>query len=264
MTLGFCSISALDRPLAEAARVAAEAGVDGLEISEHAPHLAPGDDVAAAAEAGRVVRAAGLEVLAFGSYLGREDVSRKAASSAVERAAAMGAPLLRVWAEPAATDGDRAALVALLAQTCDAALAHEIDVVVERHRGSWADTPDRIAALLRDVGRSNFALNYQPLDDLPLSEVEDQRDDARQLAGLARYFHLKNYRRGQEGEPLLPGAALGDGALDYASILESAFAAGFAGPLTIEFLSWANEPLEIKLARDVAYVRGLLDRLAPS
>ena len=72
MKLAFSSISALDRPLASAAKLAAEAGLDGLELTERAPHLAPGCDLEAAAAAGRAVRAAGLEVVAFGSYLGRE------------------------------------------------------------------------------------------------------------------------------------------------------------------------------------------------
>src|SRR5437899_1882403 len=39
--LGFCSISALDRPIEAAAALAAECGVDALEVTAHAPHLDP-------------------------------------------------------------------------------------------------------------------------------------------------------------------------------------------------------------------------------
>ena len=67
MKLAFSSISALDRPLAEAAQLAAEAGLHGLEVTERAPHLAPGCDLEEAAAAGHAVRAAGLEVVAFGA-----------------------------------------------------------------------------------------------------------------------------------------------------------------------------------------------------
>ena len=47
MKLAFSSISALDRPLADAAQLAAEARLDGLELTERAPHLEPGCDLEA-------------------------------------------------------------------------------------------------------------------------------------------------------------------------------------------------------------------------
>ena len=39
MKLGFCSISALDRPLADVAHLAATLGLDGIEVTQRAPHL---------------------------------------------------------------------------------------------------------------------------------------------------------------------------------------------------------------------------------
>jgi sugar phosphate isomerase/epimerase len=265
MKIAFCSISALDRPLGEAARVAAAAGADGLEITERPPHLAAEPDPAAAREAGARVRAAGLEVVAFGSYLGREAPARPdAAARAAACAAAMEAPLLRVWAEPAAGGDDRDRVISLLRAACDAAAPLGVTVVVERHVDSYVDTPERVERFLADVDRENFALNYQVLDLIPAAEADAQPADATRLAPLARYFHLKNFRGSPGRAHLLPGGSLAEGALDYRAILSAALRAGYAGPLAVEFLSFEPKPLEEKLSADVRWLRDFLARLDAS
>lgn len=262
--LCFCSYSALDRPLGEAARVAAGAGLDGLEVTAHAPHLDPADGIDAARAAGRAVRAAGIPVIAYGSYLGRfGQVTRADAERAAAIAAALETRLLRVWAEPI-PDGssDPAACIALLQAACDAAAADGITVVIERHLGSFADTPERIVRLLDAIDRPNVALNYQVLDFLPMPDAAAQPADAAQLVPLARYFHLKNYQPNSEPEgPMFPGGALDGGVLDYRAILTAAHHAGYRGPYTIEFLAADERPVEEKLAADAAFVRGVLASL---
>jgi len=265
--LAFCSISALDRSLEAAAALAAAVGLEGLEVTAHAPHLDAQAGPGPAAAIGRAVRAAGVEVVAYGSYLGRfGGRTRQDAEREVAIAAALGAPRLRVWAEPSGDgDGDPAGAAALLRAACDAAAPYGIAVVIERHLGSFADTPARIAALLAAIERDNAALNYQVLDFLPPQAAADQAADAARLAGAARYFHLKNYQPNPDGVgPLLPGGSLRDGVLDYRAILAAAFAAGYAGPLTIEFLAADARPVEEKLADDVAFVRTVLAELGRS
>ncbi|MDX2169105.1 MAG: TIM barrel protein [Deltaproteobacteria bacterium] len=261
-TLAFCSISALDRSIEDAARLAADAGLDGLEVTAHPPHLDPQAGTGAAAAAGRAVRAAGIAVVAYGSYLGRFGGRTRAdAEREVAIAAALGAPLLRTWAEPDGGGLDDAA--ALLRAACDAAARESITVVVERHLGSFADTAERIAALFAAIDRPNAALNYQVLDFLPPEAATAQPADAAQLAGAARYFHLKNYQANEApGGLLLPGGSLRDGVLDYRAILAAAFDAGYQGPLTIEFLAADARPLEAKLADDVAFVRSVLHAMS--
>ena len=209
MQLGFCSIAALDRSLADAARVTAGAGLDGLEVTARSPHLEPQASLDEARRAGDAVREAGLAVIAYGSYLGHGDLrNTEAAARQVEMASALGAPLLRVWAGALAEAPDHgfAETLALLRAACDAAAARGVTVVVERHIGSFADTPERIERLFEAVDRPGLALNYQVLDFMLPEEAAGQPDDARRLAPLARYAHLKNYRRGEGlGERLLPG-----------------------------------------------------------
>ena len=261
MKLGFCSISALDRPIAAAAALAAAAGVDGLEVTAHTPHLDPDNGPDVARDIGRSIRGAGLDVIAYGSYLGRlGQVTPQHAEREAAIAAALGAPLLRVWAEPLAEgDSDPAPAVALLQRACDAARGDGITVVVERHIGSFADTPERIERLFNAIDRDNLALNYQVLDFLPADEVPRQADDVARLVGRAAYFHLKNYQWNPDGVGrVIPGGSLAGGVLDYRQILHSALQMGYRGPLTIEFLAADERSVEEKLAADVAFVRELL------
>ena len=259
--LGFSSISALDRPLGAALELAAGLGI-GLELTARPPHLEMEADDAAVAAAARAVADAGVPILAYGSYLGHAphttpDHARREA----EVALALGAPRLRVWAENAI--GDLDAVVAMLRAACDAGAAGGLDVVVERHIGSWADTPERVERLLAACERPNLALNYQVLDLLPEAAIDDQPADARRLVPLARYFHLKNYRRNPDGGPLLPGGSLAGGVLDYRAILGAALEAGYGGPRCIELLSFEPRPAEEKLAEDLGDLRRLLAEIAP-
>ncbi len=261
--LALCSISALDRSLSGAAELAASAGFEGIEVTARPPHLDPEAGTEAARAAGRAVREAGVGVVAYGSYLGRpEQAEIHHAHREVALAAALEAPLLRVWAEPVGKDpSDLAPTLAWLIAACDAAAEEGIRVVVERHLGSFADTPERIAVLFDRVGRPNLALNYQVLDALPADAIEDQAEDCRQLVGRAEYFHLKNYRAPEDGSPLIPGGSLEGGVLDYQAILGAACDVGYEGPMTLEFLSWDPVPTEEKVARDMAYLRRVLEEV---
>lgn len=265
MKLGFCTISALDRGLAEAARIARDAGLDGIEVTGRAPHLDPEGGADAAARAADAVTGAGVPVLAYGSYLGRLGPRTPAfAAQEVRAAATLGAPLLRVWSEPLPEEADQgfAVAVELHRVTCDHATERGIDVVVERHIGSFADTPERVDRLLAAVDRPNFALNYQVLDVLPMDEADAQPADAARLVPHARYLHLKNYRPAEApGGRMLPGGSLPHGALDYRALLRSVVEAGYRGPMTHEFLAFDARPVEEKLAEDVAFVREVLGEL---
>ena len=258
--LGLCSINALDRPLAAVSELAAAAGFDALEVTARPPHLDPEAGTIAAREQGRIVREVGIDVVAYGSYLGRfEQTEVRHAHREVGLAAALETPLLRVWAEPVGADPeDIEPTLAWLIPACDAAASEGITVVVERHLGSFADTPKRIAGLFDRVDRPNLALNYQALDALPQEQVDAQAADCRELVGRAKYFHLKNYRAPDDGGPLQPGGSLENGALDYCAILSAARDRGYEGPLTLEFLSWDPISTEEKVARDIAYLRKLL------
>ncbi|NNL65032.1 MAG: sugar phosphate isomerase/epimerase [Myxococcales bacterium] len=261
--IAFCSISAMDRSLADAVALAARCGADGIEVTARAPHLETSADLPEVRAAGDRIRSSGLEVTAYGSYLSyggddfEADVRRE-----VARSEALGTERLRVWAGHAGgtvREENRDDVVRMLRLAGKLAADVGIDVVVERHRGTFADTADRTEALLDAVGCDNVALNYQVLDGLPRGEAEQQPDDARRLIPRSRYFHVKNYRENQPASgPLLLGGDLEHGVLDYRAILAAAVGAGYRGPYGIEFLAFDQRPLEGKLASGIAWLRGLL------
>jgi sugar phosphate isomerase/epimerase len=149
----------------------------------------------------------------------------------------------------------------MLRAVCDRAADAGIDVVVERHLGSFADTADRVEALAAAVDRPNFALNYQVLDVLPADCAALQPADAARLAGGARYMHVKNYLPPENaGGRLRFGAGLADGELDYEAILTAAAAAGYRCPISIEFLSGDGRPLEERVAEDAHTLRRAWER----
>lgn len=254
MKLGLCSIAALDQPLSEVIRLAAAAGADGLEVTARPPHVLPDAGRETLCALADEIRAAGLAVLAYGSYLGHGDVEPR---REVERTAALGTRLLRVWAPlcPGEPDAGFARTVALLARTCDLAQCEGIDVVVERHIGSFADTVERTVRLIEAVNRENFGLNYQACDFLEPSAVPLQTEDARRLAPHSRYVHLKNYILDPDHGRLVHGGSLAEGVLDYTSLLGTLLDAGYSGPMSVEFLSAEALPAEERLAHDLRFVR---------
>ena len=201
--------------------------------------------------------------MAFGSYLGGGGrLGKERAAHGVALARAWGAALLRVWAEQPGAEGGAPfdEIVALLRAAAVRAADVGITVVVERHVQSWADEPERIERLLAAVDHPSVALNYQVLDALLPDALTAQPADATCLARHARYVHLKNYRLNPSDAALavVPGASLREGLVDYRAVLPAILRAGYDGPLTIEFLSWAAKPLAEKLADDVAFVREVL------
>ncbi len=260
MKLGLCSIAFLNLPLCEVARLAADAGLDGIEITAREPHLGCEATPSTAADIRREIRSLGLDVIAYGSYFGSQGrYSETDARKEVALAAALEAPLLRVWAATVEGSGEMAPAIEGIKSITRLAAKESITIVVERHAGTFADTPERIEALFKAISESSVGLNYQPLDFLSASAYEAQPDDARRMLPLARYVHLKNYRLpGIPNANTLPWAPLGSGAIDYRSVLAVIASSGYAGPASIEFLANDDRPAAMRLAANVAFVRTAL------
>lgn len=266
--IAVCSIAGIDRRLEAVADAAVAAGATGLELTARPPHVCEGAGLAELGRAGQMLRSRGLEPVAYGSYLGTgelrggDDVARE-----IARCAALGAPRIRVWATPRDPDDDQRSfheIVELMQQCCEAGESTGVEIVVERHGGSFADTAERAERLLEAVDHERFGLNYQILDFLPLEEASHQAEDARRLAPRARYVHLKNYRLpGRAGERLLPWASLAGGAVDQREVIGGLLRAGYAGVLALEFVSTEESPsFEEKLAADLGFLRRVLRELS--
>lgn len=248
----------LDRPLGEVAATAAALGLDGVEVTARPPHLdMTKEHSSAMADVRSIVEDAGSRVIALGSYLGtRERTAFGYATVDAVSAGEMGASFLRVWAH----GGE-----GLIRYACSRVEVPGLRIVVERHINTLADTPQRCREFIAAVDHPLCSLNYQVLDNLPLGAADVQADEARELAPITGYVHLKNYLPPKEpGGPMRPWAPLASGVLDYRAILGALLDAGYTGPLAFEFLSSDPRPAEERLAEDVAFVRSVLDeRSAP-
>lgn len=263
MKLGLCSICLRDRYLRDVALLAASVGLDGIEVTARRPHVERDAGIEGGRAAAGEVRAAGIEVLAYGSYLGQPPlVSSSDVAREVAMTEALGTDLLRVWAAPLPESPDDVTpVVALMRETAAAAEDAGITIVIERHAGSFADTVERVERLLVAIDRPNVALNYQPLDSLSEAEAEaaKQHQDCARLIGRSRYFHVKNYYPSADGSgSVRPFASIADGVLDYRAILRAAAAGGYDGPLAIEFLALDDRSAEEKLAQDVGFLQGVI------
>ena len=262
--LGLATIVGLSHSLEQVLDVAQAVGVDGVEITGRGPHLAPNSTVAHLEEVKLAAAVRGLEILAFGSYLGcRGRFAPADVEFAVTTARVLDTARLRVWAESPTSAFDGAGftkVVELLQACCDASASGGIEVVVERHRHSFADSVEDVEHLLEAVNRPNVALNYQPLDHLPATAASEVPEDARQLGARSTYSHLKNYRPSGAAPPTLElGASLEDGVLDYEQILENAFLGGYSGPLVLEFTEDDDsKSLHERVRADVDFLRQLL------
>ncbi|HEY3377914.1 MAG TPA: sugar phosphate isomerase/epimerase [Armatimonadota bacterium] len=175
-------------------------------------------------------------------------------------------PLLRVftgkpWGEGVvgpddATPAQWDAAIAGLQRVCDMAQPYGVRFALECHTGSlMEDTPNTLR-LLQGVNRPNLGVNLQiPLKD-GLEPVELS------LAHLGRYtwhMHAHNYRSIPNGEQCL----LGEGVMDYSSILSRLLSDGFSGYVSIEHASYGGtrDPFEVA-ALEAKYLLQLRDTLS--
>jgi sugar phosphate isomerase/epimerase len=157
---GLCSVTLRHSSVADVARIAAGAGLAGIEWGTDV-HV---HDDASADVARDATRAAGLEVLSLGSYY---RAGSFADFDAVARLAArLEAPRIRVWAGgqgSAESDGDLwTAVVQDTRRTAAIAADYGLKIAFEYHSDTLTDTPDSALRLLEDVARDNVGTYWQP------------------------------------------------------------------------------------------------------
>lgn len=204
MTTGLVSVTFRKLSPAGVVQAALHAGLHGIEWGGdvHVPH----GDIAAAREVRRLTEAAGLRVLAYGSYFRckpDEDFQ-----PILESAIALGAPLIRVWAgDLASAQADAAWREVVIAQSRHAVMLAQqagIDVAYEFHENTLTDAlPSTLQLLHATPGMKTI---WQPPHNLS--------PDA-QLAGLRAVLpwlanvHVFHWQTGDRARlPLREGAVL--------------------------------------------------------
>jgi 3-dehydroshikimate dehydratase len=160
LTPGICSVTLRHSSIADVARIAAGAGLAGVEWGTDV-HVR---DDASADEARDSTVAAGLQVLSLGSYYRAGSFADF--DAVAHLAARLDAPRIRVWAGgngSAESDGDKWADVVRDTQRIAAiAAGHGLTIAFEYHADTLTDTPDSALRLLQDVGRDNVGTYWQP------------------------------------------------------------------------------------------------------
>ena len=163
---GMVSVTFRDKPAQEVIRLAVENRLEAVEWSENA-HVLPGDEDGAGT-IGNATRTAGLQVAACGSYyrLGEYEDAADTFAKSLVCAAAMGAPVMRIWAgtrSSADADGEYRRRLAQEAHRV-AQLAQEagVKVAFEWHKNTLTDTNESAMQLLADADHPNLYCLWQP------------------------------------------------------------------------------------------------------
>ncbi|MGD6749577.1 sugar phosphate isomerase/epimerase family protein [Streptomyces sp. BH105] len=144
---------------------ASAAGLESIEWGSDV-HV-PAGCLALARDVGERTRAAGLAVCSYGSYLRFPWQTREEnGSDVVATAQALRAPRIRVWAGPcgsAEADEDTwAATTSALHDVAVRAQAAGIELAVEFHLATLADTATSTRRLLADIGLPTVSTYWQP------------------------------------------------------------------------------------------------------
>jgi sugar phosphate isomerase/epimerase len=164
---GLCSVTLRKHSPTEILRLAAEAGLEGIEWGGDV-HVPPGD-LTLAASVGEQTRAAGLEVVSYGSYyrLAHSETDGMPFTSVLETAQALGAPVIRVWAgtksPEKATDTESVAVVADATRIASLAQSAGIKVALEFHAGTLTETLASTQQLLAAASHPNLYTLWQPI-----------------------------------------------------------------------------------------------------
>lgn len=181
------------------------AAANGLHAIEWGGDVhVPPDDPANAARVRSITEAAGLAVAAYGSYY-RVGEDGQDFPAVLESAAALGAPLIRVWAglKPSAEADDRgfARVTEDLHRVGTLAGCSGIGLTIEFHPNTLADGGASTLRLLKEVNLSNVGVNWQPD---PSHSAEERSRSLRTVLPHLTNLHVFNWSRREAGVCRLP------------------------------------------------------------
>ena len=253
MKTALCTIAFREKSFESVLDLAVDAGCDGVEPWGKPDHLPDPYVHEIALARGEAVRSRGLVVSQFGSYANPVSPRFEAEmDEALMAAEAFSTDQVRVWA---GTCGSSDAAESVWRQAiegfgrfCERASDVGVTLAVEMHGDRLTDTVDGCLRLIEGVGHDNFRMNYQPLSS---ETPEEAVENARRIAPHVVTVHAQNYVQvGHNTRSLI-----GEGMIDYATIIQTIKQAGFDGFLEIEFVREEN-PKDALMA-DAAFLRSL-------
>ena len=205
---GLCSITFRTLSSDEVVDLATR-GVAGIEWGSDV-HAPPGGGPAITALGPRA-RDAGLAVVSYGSYLGMAPSTDDQVDAVLASAEAMGAPMVRIWAElgvtPDSPADDRRRVTEHTAALVDRIAGRGLVATLEFHPGTLTETAWSTNELLEAVGRTELRTHWQPDPSLT---PETALDELAQVAPGLAHLHVFSWGAGTIDDrwPLADGAAL--------------------------------------------------------
>jgi sugar phosphate isomerase/epimerase len=198
---GLVSITFRDLTPREVIDTAARAKLEGIEWGGdvHAPH----GDLRAAREVKRMTLDAGLSIAAYGSYyrVGHSETNGFAFQRALDSAAELAAPTIRVWAgkRPSA-DADatcRAAVVDDARRIAEMAAQRGMTVSFEYHANTLTDDNESARRLFREIDHPAIRSYWQPPNGKP---AEYCLDGLRGVLPLLTNVHVFQWTHGRKDQ----------------------------------------------------------------
>jgi len=187
MLTGLVSVTFRKLSPPDIARLAKEAGLDGIEWGGDV-HCPPGD-TQAAENIAELMREHGLVTISYGSYY--RAGSRAPFDPVVNTAVMLGTYNIRIWAGDMASvqakDEEWSLIVEDSRRCADMAAAHGITISYEYHADTLTDTLPSAVRLLNEVDRSNVLTYWQPPSG---ASVEENILAIRRLIGMKKLKNL--------------------------------------------------------------------------
>ena len=205
--LGLCSVTFRALPALDVARLAAAAGLETIEwgADVHAPWQDP-DQLTRVA---RLSREFGLRICSYGSYYRAGDDPDEQFAIVARAAVLLGAPRVRVWAgvrgSEQASPAERERVGRALQSAADLAAERGLELALEFHEGTLADTPAAVRQLLTDVDRANLRSYWQP----PVGLADEAAvAGLREMIDLVSGLHVFSWWPDRQRRPLAERAGL--------------------------------------------------------
>jgi sugar phosphate isomerase/epimerase len=257
---GLCSITFRALAADAVLDLAVRAGVEGIEwgADGHAP---PGGGRSVDQLAARC-RDAGVEVVSYGSYLGfgpADGEDPAAVTAVLDSAVALGAPMVRIWAElgvgPDAAAGDRQRVTERTAAYVDAIVARGLIAVLEFHPYTLTETAASANALLDALGPRDVRTHWQPD---PAWSADAALVELALVTSRLAHVHVFSWGPGGVGER----RALADGADLWPRALALADQEGAPLPQRrFALCEYVRDDDPDQFVADAATLRDWLDRL---
>ena len=259
MKYAFMSFSAPKLNLDELLALAARLGYDGVEPRIGSGHghgielersTAERREIRAAAEASGVA----LCCLAVScKYADPETAPQwiEETRRAIDLAASIGAPQLRVFGGAIPKDLPRPAAIEQVAEAlrsvADEAGAHGVQLCLETH-DDWTD-PAHVAAVMRQVDHPAVSVNWDYMHTIRVARTTVDRA----FAVLRPWITHVHFHDGADRADKLVFLPIGAGEYDNRRVVELLLGAGYAGYLSGEWINW--EPGEVHLPRELAAIK---------